>query len=372
MLAIIELLVVCLFIFDLEDIVDIAVADEELQQFPPVSIVVVNTGNHQGTVGVFAEITPRWQASLKAHVKGEVLSVMPQAIAGRNVTKGETLIKIEDSLYQAQRYEAEQLLAEAKLQLLQEQKKSGQAKRDWKRSGLTTKPSDLTLNIPQLALAEKKVTAAKSNLRAAQQNLQYTIVTSPFSGFVTTRHISLGQTVEEGDVLLDVIGNEQSEVSVSLSEKQWRLLDKNWQDNKAIIYHEDGRQLATATITDGGDFIDPDTRQYKLFLKIDLEENIALAGSFINVSLPAKLIKNSLKIPESSISRDGYVWFIDNNNKLQRFVADVILRSHNEAVVHQPMIADLEPHKSAWQVAITPLASFIVGSQVEPSLVGGA
>ena len=122
MLAILELSVVCLFIFDLEDIVDIAIAEETQQHFSPVSTVIVNAGDHQGTVDVFAEITPRWQASIKAHVKGEVLTVMPNSIVGRKVKKGETLIKIEDSLYQSQFQEADQLLAEAHHQLMQEKK----------------------------------------------------------------------------------------------------------------------------------------------------------------------------------------------------------------------------------------------------------
>lgn len=355
----------------LEDTVDLNTNERTKPHLPAVSIVKINANTHTGSIDVFAEIKPRWQVNLKSHVKGEVLVVMPHAIAGKKVTKGETLLKIEDSSYKAQLHEAEQLLAQAQLELLQEQKTSDQAKRDWKRSGLTSKPSELTLNIPQLALAEKKIETAKSNLTAAKKNVQYTIVKAPFTGFVTTRHISLGQTVEEGDALLDVIGSEHSEVSVSLSERQWRLLDKNWQDNKAKIYHEDGSQIATASVIDGGDFLDPQTRQYSLFLEVDRQNNHSLTGSFVNVRLAVSPIKNSLKIPESSISREGYVWFVNDQNQLNRFSADILFRINNEAVIRYPADIELEKHKNTWRIAITPLASFIVGNQVEPISVDG-
>lgn len=348
----------------MEDTVEIT-KKEAVAYRPPVSVLEVTPQNHQGVIKVFAEIKPHWSVNLKAHVGGEVIEVSAQALAGEKVQQGAKLIRIEQSSYQAQLDAAEQALAEAKLELLQEQKKANQAKNDWKRSGIKEKPSDLTLNLPQLEIAKKRVKSAESQLQAARKNLEYTQILAPFSGYVTARHVSRGQTVSGGDPLVDIINDTQLDVALSLSTQQWNLLEKkNWQENLADIYNESGKKIAQAKIVRGGGYLDPETRQYKLFLEVvQGQDSQALSGEFVHVHLPGVNVPNTLKIPESAQNREGEVWFVDDENRLQRFSAHVLFHLDAWLVVQTP---ELKNPPTTWKIATNPLASFLPGSSVEP------
>jgi len=192
------LILIIVIVDDLEDTAEIE-QKQESQYLPPVFIVEPDPQDNKGTIQTYAEIKPCWAMTLKSQVSGKVEQIFDRALAGEQVKKGDLVIRIEASRYQADLDEAEQLLAEAQLNLLQAQNKSSQDKKNWQRSGIGGTPSDLVLNIPQLALAEKTVNAAKSRVNAARKMLSYTQVKVPFSGVITRRSINVGQTVFEGD-----------------------------------------------------------------------------------------------------------------------------------------------------------------------------
>ncbi|MCV6606751.1 MAG: biotin/lipoyl-binding protein, partial [Campylobacterales bacterium] len=211
----------------IEDNVDVEKKKSE-KFFPSVSVVEVSSSGYKGEIKTFAQINPRWSATLKTHVSGEIITFNPQALAGKQVKEGEILLKIESSRYKNQLDLAKQNLEEAKLELLLEEKKSQTALKNWKRSGIKGKPSDLTLNIPQIKIAKTRVEAGLSQLKSAKKDYENTIIKAPFSGFITNRYISLGQTISEGDTLFDIINDEQLDITLSLTSNQWDLLDQNW------------------------------------------------------------------------------------------------------------------------------------------------
>lgn len=366
------LLSVIVIIAILEDIAQVEEKDEP-QYLPPISIVNPQSQDNKGIILTYAEIKPRWATTLKAHVSGEIEHVFDQALAGERVKKGDLLIQIEDSRYEADLYEAEQALAEAKLNLLQAQKKSSQAQRDWKRSGIDEKPSDLVLHIPQLEVAEKSLSAAEGRLNAAKKTHSYTRIRAPFSGIIITRNANIGQTVLEGEELLHIVQEEQQEIAVTLSKQQWDLLAKDWKNRSISIRNTAGAEIAQAHIKRGGGFLDPETRQYMLFLEIDDESNSkTLVGDFVQVNLAGRVIPNSLAIPESALTRNGTIWYLDDEDRLRQFAARVLFYQNDQIVIETPSHELLDKHyPSHWRIATTPLASFLTGHRVEPMMVGG-
>lgn len=347
-----------------EDTADIT-KKETTPYYPPVSVLEVVPKDHAGVITVFAEITPRWSASLKAHIGGEIIKVTNQALAGQAVAQEDLLIRIEESGYQANLASTRQSVAEARLALQLEQKKTDQAQADWKRSGIKDKPSDLALNLPQLQIAKQRLRTAQSALKAAEKDLEYTKIRAPFSGFVTHRHVSYGQTVSEGDLLLDIIDSTRLDITVSLSQKQWDLLQKTgWEEHPATVLDASGQKIASATIVRGGGYLDPETRQYRLFLEITPDShNRALSGEFVHVNLPGNVVKSALKIPESALTREGEVWLIDADGRLQRFYPTILFRQDKWLVI-RPSEQNLST--TVWKIATNPLASFLPGNRVQP------
>ncbi len=367
------LFLVIILVAGLEDTAEVE-QKQEAQYLPLVSIVNPQPQDNKGIIQTYAEIKPRWATTLKAQISGEIEQIFDRSSVGEKVQKGDLLIRIEDSRYQADLHEAEQLLAEAQLNLLQAENKSSQDQKNWQRSGISGTPSNLVLNIPQLELAKKTVNAAKSRLHAARKTFSYTQVKAPFSGIITRRSISIGQTVFEGDELLHIVENGRQEISVALSNKQWKMLEKNWKKQAASIRNTDNIEIARAHIKRGGGFLDPDTRQYKLFLEVDDTANSqSLVGDFIRINLPSRTAHNSLMIPESALTRRGIIWYLDDENRLRQFIATVLFHRDDQIIIETPSSDMLGKHyPSRWRIATTPLASFLAGHRVSPVTAEGA
>lgn len=361
------LILVMITVLMFEDTAQIDLKPEE-KYLPPVSIVNLESQLNSGFVQTYAEVKPRWNTTLKAQVSGEIITLYDRAFAGQSVKKNETLLHIEDSQYKADLYETEQVLSQATFQLLQEEKQSEQAKKDWKRSGISTEASDLVLNKPQLNVAKKSLSAAKSRVSAARKKLAYTRIKAPFSGVVTERYVSIGQFVVEGDPLLSIVYVDQQEIMITLNKQQWLMLADNWHDMHAVITDTNGSTIAQATIRSGGGFIDPETRQYKLFLEVDdSDNNKVLPGDFVQVKLPSIKIPDSLAIPESALTRSGFIWYLDNDDRLRQFFAKVLFHRDNKIIIKTPTKELISNHlPERWRIATTPLASFLAGNRVIP------
>lgn len=325
-----------------------------------VSTVSAGIGEHAGMLRSLAEVKPRWSATLKAHVGGEVVEVSDKALAGEKIEKGDVLVRLEDSAYKARLADAKRDLAQAELSLSQEDKKAKQALRDWKRSGLKSKPSDIALNKPQLGLAKKAVEAAKAGVEAAEKDLAYTVVEAPFSGVVTERFVSIGQSVHAGDDLVHVLDQGQLDITVSLSARHWENLAKDWVEQTALVKDDRGKVIAQAEIKRGGGFLDPQTRQYKVYLEVlDVTNSQALAGEFVHVELPGRVAAGSLLIPESAYTREGTVWHVDTDNRLRYFESEVLFYQGDHLIVSAPIDGTKE-----LLVITAPLASFVAGKEV--------
>lgn len=339
------------------------------QHLPPVSIVAVTPGDNKGVIHAYAEIKPRWSTTVTALVSGEVTEVLGNAFAGQRVKAGDLLLRVEDSVYRANLYDAELALSEAELNLEMQINKAEQAKRDWQRSGVSEEPSALVLNLPQLDIARKNKKAAHGRLLAARKKMAQTQIKAPFSGFIVRRNISVGQTINEGDALLDITHDLNPEVEVSLSKQQWVKLSQDWGQQQASIRNLSGIEIAQARIRSGGGFLQQDTRQYALFLDvIEAPESQVLSGDFVQVHLPARVAYESLAIPESALTRENTVWYLDGEDRLREFVANVLFHTDSKIVIQTPDKETLGmDYPPSWRIVATPLASFLSGMRVKPT-----
>lgn len=366
MIAVGVFLLSIVLIVVMEDTVDIE-QKNEVGFAQPVSVSSQTVGVHTGVVKAFAEISPLWKIEIKSQVTGKVVNISPNAFAGESVEENEILLQVDDIAYRARLSDAERILSEAQLSFLQMEEKHKQAKADWVRSGIKASPSKLTLYEPQLNLSKQNVLSAQSGVAVIRKQLSYTRVKSPFSGVVTERFVNKGQIINEGDPLFNIVSRQDFEIAVSLGSVQWRNLEKEWTDKTAILKDEDQAVIASALIKRGGDFLDTETRQYKVFLEIENNSNI-LPGSFVSVELPGKHIPHTLSIPAGAYTRDGKVWYVDTENKLRFFESSVLFYNDDHLIVMAP---DTFQEAAEIKVAVIPLASFVSGQDVVPQEAGG-
>jgi len=94
--SLIILILVVGWLIVLEDAIEIE-KEQQAQYSPPVSIIEIQPGSHKGLIQTYAEIKPRWEATIKSQVNGKIVRIDKKAFAGESINKGDVLIRIEDS-----------------------------------------------------------------------------------------------------------------------------------------------------------------------------------------------------------------------------------------------------------------------------------
>lgn len=329
---------------------------------PIVSVVRVHGAQAQARVSAFAELRPRWDAEIRAAVPGRIVEVQDAALAGTHVSKGTALFTIQRTPFETAVAAAEMTLEQSRLALLQAQNQVAVAKRQFERDD-TEPPNDLALNLPQLRIAKRGLAAAEAQLTEARRQLADTVVEAPFSGIVTQRLASLGQTVSAGEALLHLSDDQQFELVAELSQAEWSLLEHPIAGRRAALFHRNGQNLGDARIRQGGGYLDPDTRQMRIFLEVSDAEAAILSGDFLRVVFTGRTLENTLTLPDATLTRAGFVWFVDADSILQRVEPTILFRSDTTITIAAP------DGVGPWNVATAPLASFLPGQRVTPQLI---
>lgn len=357
-LALMVLSAMIVLVLDAEDTVDVT-RSETPPPPPAITVVTAVPKEAVATVTAFAELRPRWDAEIRAAVSGRIILVRNAALAGQRVTAGTPLFRIEKTQYETAVAAAELGLEEARLGLWRAENAVALARREFERTG-SEPPNELALRLPELRIAERSVASAEAQLEAARRQLADTDIAAPFSGFVVRRMASLGQTVSAGEALVHLSDDSHYELTVELNEADWALLEHPIAGVAADIFHRDGTNLGNARIRQGGGFLDPQTRQRRIFLDVTEPSDAVLAGDFVKVGFKGRPVAGTLTIPESALTRTGHVWMVDADDQLVRLRPEILFRAGDALTIAAPDGA------GTVRVAVTPLASFLPGQRVTP------
>jgi len=178
-------------------------------------------------LSVFSQgsVAPRTETTLVAEVSGIIVNVSPNFVAGGFFRRGETLLEIDPSDYQAGLKRAQANLASRKAQYAEQKARADQALKDWKNMGRQGEPSDLTLRQPQLAEAMANVQAAEADLQKAERDLERTRIKLPYDGLVRTKQADIGQYVAPGTPLGVTFNIDTAEIRLPLSATDVSYLD---------------------------------------------------------------------------------------------------------------------------------------------------
>lgn len=362
-LALVALVGVVLYLETLEDVAEVTETGAEVA-LRPVTVVDARIGNHAGTISVFAEVVPRWQVDLRSRVAGIVKDISPLALGGSRVPGDTVLLTLEEAPFLASVEEARHTLKNAEFGLRQKENKRDIALKDWRAVNPDEVPPEMAIHLPEVRVAEQSVAAAEARVGAAEFDLRSTTIRAPFNAIVTKRRVSPGQSVNEGDVLFSLLDDSQLDIRVSLSPNEWRSLAANWEDGRADLFDDAGSHIGTAKVKRGGGFLEPQSRRYQLFLEVDRSsETLALPGQFVRVALKGQQVENTLRIPESALTQNGFVWIVDPADRLQRYEASALFRNSGDVVVKAP---DDASAGDVLRIVRLPMSAYLPGQVVAP------
>lgn len=350
------------FIFFLEPREEV----ELLREPPPkslVSVISVPVQEKRAVVETLAQIKPMWSAELQALHGGQVLSVSDRALAGRRVEQDDVLIEWDPAALLSDLRAAELAFVEAEVGLNLAREQTDLRRREALRVGDETRRNSRCCC--RTFAWQKRSLSAQARVAAAEVAVANAKVRAPFSGFVTARSVSPGQSVSTGDALLSVVTGTAFEIKVGLSLAQWSLLEHPISNTKAKVFAPDGTALGSAEIRDAGGFRGEETRELRVFLEISHDLEIVpdvqlISSALVEVVFDGRAFDSTLQISESSLTREGDVWHVDALALLQRFQPDVLWRIGGDLIVAAPA------NSAAYDIATVPLASFLTGSEVSP------
>ncbi len=287
----------------------------------------------QGTV------EPRIRTALSAEVAGPVVSISDQFVAGGVFSRGETLVTIDPTNYQA-------AVAEARATLTQ---------REIEFAGVERLGEKGYRSETELAGAQAQLERAKAALVRAERDLQKTRVRLPYSGLVREKSVDIGQFVGIGAALGVVFATDTAEVRLPLTESDLRFLelpDSGVSGSGALEIELTGQyrgmtHVWPARVVRSEGIIDSATRVTFVVAQIndpyafrDTSEHAPLPmGTFVTARIPGRLQTGVAQIPRGSLRGGDQVVLLDEENRVRIDSVNVIHTDDQSAWVEFESLA---------------------------------
>ncbi|MFT6987582.1 MAG: RND family efflux transporter MFP subunit [Psychromonas sp.] len=160
------------------------------------------------------------------------------------------------------------------------------------------------------AKTNKQLTmAAQANLNKAKESLDYTIIKAPYSGFVTARHIEIGETINPGQPLFSGMSLQKLRAVTEIPQRHLDALHKN---PKFVITLNDGKQLFSDKVT-LFNYADLQSHAFKVRIELPETEQLLLPGMWVKAQFISGS-RQSIFIPTSAVL---------NNNELNAVYRDI-------------------------------------------------
>ncbi|WP_035241749.1 efflux RND transporter periplasmic adaptor subunit [Desulfobacter vibrioformis] len=310
----------------------------------PVTITLIKPSSYPARITALGEAQPLWQSSVKARVGGAVLYISNQLQPGNLIKKGELIVKIDKTSFEAKVSETESQAAQCRLNLLKEEREAQEAQRNWKRSGIKEAPSSsLVLRKPQLEASRAALKAAQDAVANAKQERSYTRISAPFDGIVLERQVNPGETLFSGDKICTLWGVQTMEVSVYVAAAQQELLGKEMEQMTVRLVSPQTGASWQARVVRDAQRLDSRSRLHTLFLQVKqpLDQTPPLLpGTFVRAEMSGRDIPNLLCIPENALTQQGLIWFVDADNRLGSIQAQPVFYGEGVVYIQNPQNTD--------------------------------
>ncbi len=320
--------------------------------------------DHQPEFVSYGQIEAARKVDLRSLVSGEVVSVSKKLRAGAKVSEGEALVEIDRFYYQGDLHEAQANLKETQARLLEykarivsEKSKLTSAKdqlaiaeRDLARAKSLKKKGTMTtqqvevrtlvysqrqqalnlaenmVKIEQARLGQQEAAAERLQWRVSQaeKNLQNTVLKAPFSGIVRSSAVDVGKLLSANDVVVSLYEPGKLEAKFTLTDAQFGRLQNNDEGligRKVKISWSTGgqQQNYTGSIERIGADINSSRGGIEVFAALN---NIGTQfeirpGAFVEIIVPDKIFKDTVRLPEQSIYNGKHV-YVAKDGKLNK------------------------------------------------------
>ncbi|WP_284652330.1 efflux RND transporter periplasmic adaptor subunit [Flavobacterium terrisoli] len=283
---------------------------------PPVSVsaVVVTPQEFSNTISLSGSIDANEQIEIRSEVSGIVETI--SFTEGSNVSKGQVLFKVND--------------IELRAQLTQAKTRESLASENERRAKLLLQKEAISQEEYDIASADFRTAKAQTQLIQAQ--IGKTTVRAPFSGKIGLRSISPGTYVTPATLIAKLVSTNPLKITFSIPEKYATEITKNAQITFTVPNVSDKFTAKIYAMEPG---IEATTRTLQIRALTDNAKGNLLPGTFANIELPLKNIKDAIIVPTEAIIpiQEGKKVFISSNGKAKEVIVETLTRTDKDVVI---------------------------------------
>ncbi len=219
------------------------------------------------------------------------------------VSKGQILLELDASLYQAQLAQSQAMVAAAEASVELARANSERTQALYSREYVAKQDLDTVNQVLKSALAQLK--QAKAQARRDKINLEYTIIRSPVAGVVVSREVDVGQTVAasfQTPTLFRIAQDlTRMQIDSSFSEADIGTI-RVGQPSRFTVDAFQNREFS-GTVRQLR--LNPTTQQnvvtYNVVIDVSNDEGILLPGMTAYVSVITAKLQDVLKVPNAAL-----------------------------------------------------------------------
>jgi len=329
-------------------------------------------------VTAFGSAVPSRKVIIRPQVTGQVIWQSEAVIEGGVVKEGDALIRIDPNDYELALAEMRADLEQARFEREVESGRQVIAKREWNelRPDLNMKEvnQSLVLREPHLRRAEAMLEKAQNDIKKAELQLARTVITAPFNAMVVEESVEVGQLLDPGSRVCELVGSDEFwiEVTVPFSQLRWvRFPDANEPGAVARVVLDAGEDEAATwngrvlrLLSD----LDPLARMARLVVSVSdplklqarSDDNLPLLlGSYVKVEIDAGELENAIRIPRVALREGNRIWVVGDDRRLQILPATVLWREKETVLIANNL-------EDGQQLVVSDLRVALPGMEVDP------
>ncbi|MBX2882816.1 MAG: efflux RND transporter periplasmic adaptor subunit [Granulosicoccus sp.] len=180
----------------------------------------------------------------------------------------------------------------------------------------------------QLETSQANLATARANLDAIKRDIEDTSITAPFDGVINALPIDIGEQIDKGTMLAEIIDDNTLIASASVAQKNMSQLSVGQSVNAILITGES----LPGSITFVSAIADSSTRSFRVEAEIDNQLHTLAAGVSTTLSVPLEDVSATFVSPSTIMLGDQGELGVKavNENDLVEFYAIKLLRTNSE------------------------------------------
>jgi RND family efflux transporter MFP subunit len=354
------------------------VPEKKIRSAKIVQIIPLIPQTRSVSVSAKGSVVPSRKVVIKPQVKGQVIWQNESVTIGGHVNAGDELIRIDPKDYELALAEVQADFEQARFELEVESGRQVIAEHEWNelQSDLDVEEvnKSLVLRKPHLRRAEALMEKAKNDIEIAKLQHSRTIITAPFNAMVIEESVEVGQLLDTGSDICQLVGTDEFwiQVTIPFSQLKWVHFPGDGQPGaKAKVILDTGDSESPAwngtVIRLLGD-LDPLGRMARLVVSVtdplDLRRRSdskfpLLLGSYVEVKIDAGKLENVLTIPRASLREGNKIWVVGEDNLLKILPAKVLWPEKETVIISNNL-------DNGEQLIVSDLQVALPGMEVDP------